>query len=98
MLQVNRDLQEYKVEGFLAKQEMMATAQFHKDSCRIQVSTCPVAGLERPTAAVCLASGSQSQVWGVIKQRSLGTTCISHCTCRLRSWNPQKQLSENLGY
>lgn len=46
MLQENRDLEEYKVQGFLAKQEMMATAQFHEDSCRIQVSTCPVAGLE----------------------------------------------------
>ena len=72
MLQENRDLEEHKVQGFLAKQEMMATAQFHEDSCRIQVSTCPVAGLERPAAAMRLTAGSQSQVWGVITTAQFG--------------------------
>lgn len=40
MLQVNTDLEKYEIQGFLAKQEMMAIAQYHEGFCRVQLSTC----------------------------------------------------------
>ena len=51
----NMDLEESKVQGFLAKQEMMATAQAHADSCRVRLPRAPWlgwTGLPRPRASL----------------------------------------------
>ena len=70
MLQVNTDLEKYEIQGFLAKQEMMAIAQY-LSFCRVQLSARPMARLGRPAVAT-RHPPEPGPAWGVMTTAQSG--------------------------